>query len=469
MKTLVNKVAKALIAVVMAFGTSGCVRNIVRKPQATYVPNANRSTNHKYDFIDYLTITTWGADGDGYISVTPRDISASDFSDEQSYIDVTEDLKTLGIVYGQDVGTYVTLSQSSGLSNGDVVTISVGSSGNKLRTDMNTEPYEYTVAGLGDAESVDLFSSDIVTIYGTRENDLFAYIHTDNTAIPAELTKHLVYTLETDSESLTVGKTIVNATASLDDDFMQNNGYSSLTDYLAKHNLQGDVSKEVVLRTIVDPIDFTTIDAGTLMSALYDKISASDTNLSRVCSVQRRASETNNDSSYAYMITYFDMVDNSPVYYRARAVVHDIDGTFVVQSMDSAQNASRDVMISPVQGYEVCVTFVSDADFNAAAPSVETPEPTPETTATPTPEATVTATAAPTSAPASSNTAPTTVTQPSSGGSSSSSSSGTTKEYYSDDPADYPAGTVFTYDENGNLTGVYVPDENGDVLLPDKS
>ena len=134
-------------------------------------------------------------------------------------------------------------------------------------------------------------------------------------------------------------------------------------------------------------------------------------------------------------------------------------------------------MINAVQGYSVCATFVSQEELDALNPAADepvetpTPEPTEEAQPTPTP----TPTPAPSAAVDSSNPA-NSVTQPSSGGSSgggsgSSGSSGgsTTIEYYSDDPADYPPGTVFTYDENGNLTGVYVPDENGDVLLPDKN
>lgn len=473
MRNVIRKAAVMALSALMALSTSGCVRNIVEGNKDKHVANANRSTGHDYDFIDYITITTWGADGDGYLSITARDINAADFTDEQAYIDVSDDLKTLGIVYGQAVSSNIKVSADSGLSNGDIVTISIDSIPNKLRTDMNTDAYEYTVSGLGDAESVDLFSSDIVTMYGTRENTMYAYVHNDGSPVPTELTDHLEYSFQTDSDTLQAGKTIATVTATLDDDFAKENGYESLTDYLAKHNLQADESKEFVVKMIIDPIDFTAIDSGTLMSALYDRIAADDPSLSRVCSVQRSTSENKVASSYSYMVTYYDLIDNTPVYYRTRALIHYVDGTFVIPTLDSAQNASKDVMINPVQGYEVCATFVNQADLDALNPASDAPEETPEPTPEPTAEAT--ATPAPTPMPStstSSGSSPaSSVTQPSSGGSGSSGSGSgsTTIEYYSDDPADYPPGTVFTYDDQGNLTGVYVPDENGDVLLPDKS
>lgn len=477
MQNPMRKFAAMALAVLMALSTSGCVRSIVEGNSDKHIPNANRSTGHDYDFIDYLTITTWGADKDGYLSVTARDISASDFPSEQAYIDVSEDLKTLGIVYGQPVGNTIQVSKTSGLSNGDIVTISVGDTSNMLRTDINTDAYEYTVSGLGEAKQIDLFSSDIVTMYGTRENALYAYVHNDGKIVPKELTDNLQYSFTTDSETLQAGKTIVKATAALDTKFADGHEYESLTDYLAKHNLQADESKEFVLKEIIDPIDFTAIDSGTLMSAIYDRISADDPSLSRVCSVQQSTNERLDASDYAYMITYYDLVENTPVYYRVRALIHYIDGVFVIPSLDSPQNASRDLMINAVQGYSVCATFVSQEELDALNPAADepvetpTPEPTEEAQPTPTP------TPAPTpSATVDSSNPANSVTQPSSGGSSGggsgsggSSGGSTTIEYYSDDPADYPPGTVFTYDENGNLTGVYVPDENGDVLLPDKN
>ena len=145
----------------------------------------------------------------------------------------------------------------------------------------------------------------------------------------------------------------------------------------------------------------------------------------------------------------------------------------MIPTLDSAQNASKDVMINPVQGYEVCATFVNQADLDALNPASDAPEETPEPTPEPTAEATVTPepTPMPSTSTSSGSSPANSVTQPSSGGSGSggSGSGSTTIEYYSDDPADYPPGTVFTYDDQGNLTGVYVPDENGDVLLPDKN
>ena len=243
---------------------------------------------------------------------------------------------------------------------------------------MNTDAYEYTVSGLGEAEPVDLFSSDIVTMYGTRENTMYAYVHNDGSTVPAELTDHLEYSFQTDSDTLQAGKTIATVTATLDDDFAKGNGYESLTDYLAKHNLQADESKEFVVKTIIDPIDFTAIDSGTLMSALYDRIAADDPSLSRVCSVQRSTSESKTASSYSYMGTYYDLIDNTPVYYRTRALIHYVDGAFVIPTLDSAQNASKDVMINPVQGYEVCATFVSQAELDALNPASDAPEETPD-------------------------------------------------------------------------------------------
>ena len=55
------KLRKALVtmtALTMLFGAAGC-----KKTSESSAPNENRSTNHEYDFVDYIDIKAYGPDG----------------------------------------------------------------------------------------------------------------------------------------------------------------------------------------------------------------------------------------------------------------------------------------------------------------------------------------------------------------------------------------------------------------------
>ena len=117
---LLRIIIKALICTIIAFSCVSCRR--------TYAPNERRGTDYTYDFMDFIDITLYGEDGSGMLEISPVDITLQDFDTEDEYIRVKKDLSLINarLVQGQSSDTKIKVSRSTGLSNGDVVKITVG-------------------------------------------------------------------------------------------------------------------------------------------------------------------------------------------------------------------------------------------------------------------------------------------------------------------------------------------------------
>lgn len=443
---------KISLAVFAGISLAGCRRKRV-VDDADRTPNENRGTNYDFDFADYIDISTYGADGEGKIEISRKDLDASDFKSDADYIAVMHDLDLMNLYYTEGSSDGLSVSPSSNLSNGQIVTISVDVSKSDLQSDINIEPYEYRITGLGEGTTVDLFSPDLVTFYATTDNSLFYHI-TNNNVVTQELADNLVYTVSSSDSKMEANKTIIHCTVSMNTDFLSANGYVSMSQYLSKHNQTAtETETDLVLAEIINPIDFNSVDVAALRDALYAALGESDNMLSKICSIQQ-STQYASSSPYSYSIMYVDYINGEPQYGSVSASIHYVNGVYRVMNISSRSNSiPESAMLESYNGSTVLLTFASQEEIDTLKPT-----PTPEDTPEPTPEAT--ADAAETSAPAASSDSGVTAAS-GNAAESNNAASGTSGSSSVAEP-----GTTVTYDENGNQTGVYGPSD-GEVVFPD--
>ena len=322
-----KKIMIRLLAGVMCLSLCGCIR---RKP---HIPNEKRGNEYTYDFIDYVDIHVFGQDGDGYLEVKPKDISVRDFMSEGEYIGMKKDLDRLALylIQGKDYYTSnLSASKSTGLSNGDIVTLSIRFK-EPLLMDINIEPYEYTVEGLGELKSIDLFGKKNVTFFATKDG--MCYAHVLGKDMPEDLAENILYRISSDG-TLETGKTILSVEADMDEGFLEEKEYHALKIYLAKNRLKGDTETEKVLNTIVDPINFSGLASAAVESALYDRLYQEEGSyLGKVCSLQKLPRQIS-EEPYGYTAVYYNMENGTPRYYRRGLKMVYVDGEFLVLELE---------------------------------------------------------------------------------------------------------------------------------------
>lgn len=306
-----KKISKLLFVLIILISLCAC------RDRRGKEPNDGRGTDYKYDFINYLDITTYGQDGDGYIEITTKEISIDNFDNEADYIAVKRDLESFNFnfIQGNRDPQNFTISKTSGLSNGEVVTITPKQS-MEIRSDMNIEAYDYVVEGLGESKNIDLFSSDLVLFYALNDGTYGVYVK-NNPSYDECLRDNLVYKITTKDKPIP-GQAVLSVTVDLDSDFLKKEGCNDITIYLAKHNLSAELETEKVLNLLIEPIDVTASNSITIESALYKGIMKVEENLLKICNLQQlerqRATEP-----YTYIVVY-SISRNGVVEYRRRDI-----------------------------------------------------------------------------------------------------------------------------------------------------
>lgn len=330
---------KILLASVLTLGMfSGCAKEPV--------PNENRGTDYKFDIMDYLDIETFGENGDGYLEITLKEVTAKDFANDEDYINVRKDLDELDPYYltdGSSSGISVTTPEET-LSNGDVVTISFNLDDDEKYSDINTEDYEYTISGLEESlTSIDLFGSDFITIYGDSDNN----IHLSKANSTYDFIDYLDYTGSANENVLEEGKTVVDVEVELDYDFANEGNYSDLKEYLAKeYKLKADMTGSVVLSAIAKTVDYATISSSDLYNTLFDYISSSksdddDMYISSILNIQRTEREIEM-APYECVVVYSTIKDNITTYYSKVVEIANVDGKLVIMNSSNTNTVDAE-------------------------------------------------------------------------------------------------------------------------------
>ena len=388
MNNSIRKFLTCLMVCVLCISLGGCARRDRKKQKETY-PNEFRSTDHAYDFIDYLSVITYGEDGDGYVEVIQRDINVSMFPSEEEYIAVKKDLENLKLRYvqGEKVSSdnRLTVSKTEGLSNGDVIQIGVNYKEEDLNSDLNIETYDYVVDGLGVATDIDLFSKEMVTFYATDNGELFYHLHAPRNTLK-ELKEHLTYEITTDN-AIEADKTVLSITATLDKEFMDANKINSLKLFLARNDLRGPVTAEKVLQTVIQPIDYSSANQALVEAALYDALYEIEPDVTKILTLQRSPREASTEQHKATVFYMTTNPSNGAVeYWYREAAIHYVDETYYIESLSNRSKDSSDAPGALKKNYEMLLDFTIPAPVKVEEPPVEEPAEEPVVEATPEPE-----------------------------------------------------------------------------------
>ncbi len=278
--------------------------------------NQGRGTNYKYDFKDFIDINIFGAEGQAYIQITPKEISVNDFSSEEEYIKVKKVIDALNLYYipGSNTSAGISVSKGSNISSGDMIIISLNS--NLLNNEkaslaesinLNIEDYDYVVETLPELNTLDLFSSDVVNFYGLSTDEVAYIINKDNPDLSDELKENLMYKITPSSTPLKEGQTILTLQVGLDENLIKSGNYYNLNIYFAKQNLSVQYSTEKVLNKIIHPIDYENLSSSTLENirkSLYKYIKENiDFNTESISNIQQFKSQEENEP-YNYYVIY---------------------------------------------------------------------------------------------------------------------------------------------------------------------
>ena len=334
------------VSLMMLIGCAG-------KPEA----NKKRGTNYEFDFVDYIDIQEYGENGNGYIEVTPKDISLEDFYSEEEYIKVKHDLDNMNLVFqnGRYESTALKISKTEGLSNGEIITLKVGMKKENLQSDINIEDYEYQVMGLKESQPVDLFGSDLVTFFVTTEGNVWYHVK-DNKNLPAELIENIKYTIRYDGAA-ELNKSILQVEADMDETFLKESGYFSLPVFLAKHDLKAELASEKVLTNLVEPIEFSSASSSAIESELYEKIGEQETDLSKICNVQQLERQKVAEP-YTYYVTYYNTTDGERQYFRRAVILLGVDGEYVVYKLGGRESTQEQFAKSAFDNAEILLDFM---------------------------------------------------------------------------------------------------------------
>lgn len=362
-----RKFLKILCATLCLVSVTGCKMRTQTsaKQKPGYVINEKRdASGYKYDWIDFIDYTIYGSDGTAYIEVKPKNLKSSDFESDEDFIEIQALIEELNLNYSPSAtnnnASKLSVSPSTNLSSGDVITLALKSSIDSS-LGIYTAEYEIRVPELESSKTIDLFSDDLVTFYGV-DGVVEAYYQVTGSKItyPEELLNNLEYSISlTNVTEIEKDKTVVKVTASLNEDFADDNGYTSLAYYLNKLGYSVDTTeRQVVIHNIAKQINFNTVKSADVVSALFDAIEAAEistdgkSNLNQICAVHRLSKDSKDAN--AYYVVYQDMNSDGEVFYfrrQFRAV--DLNDQIIILSLLNSEQTREEFATTPYENGEI--------------------------------------------------------------------------------------------------------------------
>lgn len=356
--------------------SGGCRRN--RKP------NERRGTNYRYDFMDFIDINIYGENGSGYIEVHPIDINLEDFENEYEYINVKKDLDTFNMYFkkGDAVSTKLKLSKTEGLSNGDIIRISLsGVKRGNTYSDMNVEPYEYVVDGLGELKQIDLFDPNFVTFFATNDGYLYSHIKNKN-MYEKELTENIQYKIST-NDMIQAGKTVLFIDAFVPEEYLVANGYNVMDVFMTKLGYKAWTHNERVLDDVLDPIEFGAASSMEVERVLYEYLYLTEgQSLVKICNLQQTPRQKSAEP-YCYMVLFSLKEGDYVSYFRKQVKMVYVDGEYVVLEGGNRESTSEEYVYRPYEESNMLLNFTLESwnsgEEEENAETAETAENTSET------------------------------------------------------------------------------------------
>ena len=386
-----GKIILALVSAAMCAGLlGGCaaIDSLVGGESKPPTLNADRGTDYKYDFINYMDIHLYGYNGAGFLEVQPKDFSVKDFSEEADYIAVKKAIDSMNLYLipgAPDTTSYLNVDKAEDLSNGDVVTFSLKDSykGDNSAVSLNTEPFQLLISGLGDPTEINLFDETSVEFYGLSGTDeVYANI-LNNGNLPKEFTDHAKYTITPDSTPLEADKTILDISVDMDKDWLDENDYHTVGVYLGKNKYKADTTGEKVLMTVLDPIDFGKDNTQKIAEAMFNAIRDTDSGkgIQQIGSVQQLDSSSGSYDPYTYTVV-FQTDSISEPYQKCNIRMVNLNGDYKILSLSDPSSTNSENMTEPLTGMQVLTSYyVEPTPDPSASADAENTEATAEPTA----------------------------------------------------------------------------------------
>ena len=386
-----GKIILALVSAAMCAGLLGGCAAIDSLGGGESKPptlNADRGTDYKYDFINYMDIHLYGYNGAGFLEVQPKDFGVKDFSEEADYIAVKKAIDSMNLYLipgAPDTTSYLNVDKATDLSNGDVITFSLKDSykGDNSAVSLNTEPFQLLISGLGDPTEINLFDETSVEFYGLAGTDeVYANI-LNNGNLPKEFTDHAQYTITPDSTPLEADKTILDISVDMDKDWLDENDYHTVDVYLGKNKYKADTTGEKVLMTVLDPIDFGKDNTQKIAEAMFNAIRDTDSGkgIQQIGSVQQLDSSSGSYDPYTYTVVFQTDSISAP-YQRCNIRMVNLNGDYKILSVSDPSSTNSENMTEPLTGMQVLTSYyVEPTPDPSASADAENTEATAEPTA----------------------------------------------------------------------------------------
>lgn len=280
--------------------------------------NKGRGDNYTYDFIDLIDISVFGTNGIGFIEVSPKNFTVNDFSTEEEYIAIKKAMEAMKLTYkqGVDAESYIVVTPSVGLKNGDIVNISIKNTykGDNGGLSINMEGYNFVVSGLEEPTALNLFDESSVMFYGLEGTNEVYPLKKYGGSIPKEILDNLEYTIVTDGTKLEKDKTVLNITADINKDFLNNaeNPYYRTDIYLGKNGYYANLQAEKVLTTVVKPLNFAEVPINDIQKSIFENLSKLNIQrnnvsfiVSNIATIQQRKNTGVLDDNFSYLTTFY--------------------------------------------------------------------------------------------------------------------------------------------------------------------
>lgn len=307
---MLQKFLKTVLCLTTFCTLFGCASS---KQESTIQLNENRGTDYDYDFVQFLDAKLYGSEGEGFLEISPKDIQVSDFKSEKEFIAIKKTLDSLKLYYDPDEPnkeSNLLVSKGTGLSNGDVVTLSIGEDfdNNTNGLSMNLESYEFKIEGLEEAKNLDLFDSTSVSFLALNDGTNVIYpVKISGGNIPDDVLSQINYYASTEDEQPKEGKTLIKVSAEIEPIIDENGNpkATTLKTWLGMKGYSVETEGEKVLREIANPVSFTSDNQAKASSLLYKAIKKEDANIISVATIQQLYASEGSYDPYEYTVTYY--------------------------------------------------------------------------------------------------------------------------------------------------------------------
>lgn len=337
--------------------------------------NADRNTEMKYDFINLINVSVYGSEGNGFIEITPKDVSVKDFESEKDYIEIRKIMDSLGLYVGPDKqrSSYLGVSPNENLKNGDVVTIGIkqGWSMDNIGVEINVEPYQFEITTLQPGKELQIFDESSVQFYGLSGTKSVYARRLNGGVVPVDILSHLDYDITVSDSELQADKTIMSIKASIDPTFLQegeNPAYTTET-YLGRLGYVAELSGEKVLTTVVDPINTNSIDktrfAQSIINYLTEeeiKLNGNEVTFDSLATVQQ-SNSANGYDPFTYIVTFYVDMNGSKQCVSTSLRMVELSGEYIIaERMGQYNMIGEDICIGVTPSTTTLFSYVqSDA------------------------------------------------------------------------------------------------------------